>query len=322
MTYGITVNGSGHAFLREFGCPCDRCNQREHVANTSLSIVRRDSTGKKIVWHALVDVGMGVVTSLCNYFRPQDARLDWLLFTHWHPDHSLELNRICETIRRASRYRSKPFTKIPTWCRKGTAEWLKKTYSYEWYRCLDPRISDESAPPGTVLDSIPVEAPDVKITPISVSHHSADIDPANFKDRRYSSASFVVETETKKAVMLWDIDNKNEWIVDPFSDEQVRAAALLSNADYLFIDCFTWHVEDVRGCNTGHTSFSTVKRYAQALNPRETLLMHISGHEEKQGDKGWGWLDKTWEEEVKNVWQWESLPGNVRVPALGETLNL
>jgi len=50
--------------------------------------------------------------------------------------------------------------------------------------------------------------------------------------------------------------------------------------------------------------------------------MHISGHEEKQGDKGWGWLDKTWEEEVKNVWQWESLPGNVRVPALGETLNL
>jgi len=322
MTYGITVNGSGHSFLREFGCPCARCKQTDHVANTSVSITKRDPGGKHIVWHALIDVGLGVVTSLCNFFRPTDARLDWLLFTHWHPDHSLELNRLCETTRRAARYQSEPFTAIPTWCRNGTAQWLKKTYSYEWYRCLDPRISDESASPGTILDSVPIDLPDVKITPISVSHYSADIDPVNVKVRRYSSASFVVETETKKAVLLWDIDNNNDWIINPSTDEQVRTATLLSDADHLFIDCFTWAVEEVKGYNTGHTSFSTVKRYVKALTPRETLLMHISGHEEGTGNDGWGWLDKKWEREAQKVWQSESLPGSVRVPAIGDTLYL
>ncbi|MBN2255683.1 MAG: MBL fold metallo-hydrolase [Deltaproteobacteria bacterium] len=322
MTYGITVNGLGHAFLREFGCPCNRCTLKEHAANTSVSIFRRDNDGAGIEWHALIDAGLGVVTSLCNYFRPEDARLDWLLFTHWHPDHSLELNRLCETTRRSARYRSEPYVRIPTWCREGTSQWLKKTYSYEWHRCLDPRIFHETAPPGTILESVPLDLPDMTVTPVSVSHYSADIDPVTFKDTLYSSASFVVETDRKKAVLLWDIDNHNEWIVSPETDEQNRAVSFLSNADYLFIDCFTWAVEEVRGYNTGHISFSTVQRYAKALSPRETMLMHISGHEEGEGNDGWGWSDEQWEREAQNIWKSKSLPGTVRVPSIGETLQL
>jgi hypothetical protein len=265
MTYGITVNGTAHAFLREFGCPCERCSGKGHTANTSVSIFKKNRDGTGIEWHALVDLGLGVVTSLCDYFPPEDARLDWLLFTHWHPDHSLELNRLGETTRRAARYRDERFSKIPTWCRKGTARWLKKTYSYEWHRCLDPRISDEAAPPGSILDSVPLDLPELTVTPVSVSHYSADIDPVNFKDPCHSSASFVVETDERKAVLLWDLDNRNEWIVSPATDEQTQAAALLSHADYLFIDCFTWDVEEVRGYNTGHISFSTVQRYVNFL---------------------------------------------------------
>ena len=121
MNYSIVVNGLGHAFLREFGCPCARCRQGQRMANTSASIIATDEENGKIIWHALVDVGLGVVTSLCDLATPDDARLDWLLFTHWHPDHSLVLNRLCETLRRRARLRAKSVTKLPTWCRRGTA---------------------------------------------------------------------------------------------------------------------------------------------------------------------------------------------------------
>jgi len=324
MNYRIVVNGLGHAFLREFGCPCARCRQAQHVrvANTSASIIATDKDNRNIIWHALVDVGLGVVTSLCDLAPPDDARLDWLLFTHWHPDHSLELNRLCETLRRLARMREEPATKLPVWCRRGTAGWLQKTHSYEWYRCLDPRISDEAKPPGTVLPPVPLDLPGLTVTPISVSHYSADIDAVTFKGPVYASAAFVIATATKKAVLLWDLDNTNDWIVNPSSDVHRAAVQLLAGADYLFIDCFNWSVEEVRGCNTGHTAFSTVRHYAEALAPRETLLMHISGHEEGPHNNGWGWPDWKWQQEAQKRWRAEAIPGIVRVPVIGEMLEL
>ena len=42
MDYTLVVNGTGNAFLQEFGCPCPRCALREPVANMSVSIVRRE----------------------------------------------------------------------------------------------------------------------------------------------------------------------------------------------------------------------------------------------------------------------------------------
>ena len=66
MDYSLVVNGIGNAFLQEFGCSCPRCALREPAANMSVSIIRRE--GGCIVWHALVDVGLGVVNSLLNTF--------------------------------------------------------------------------------------------------------------------------------------------------------------------------------------------------------------------------------------------------------------
>jgi ribonuclease BN (tRNA processing enzyme) len=322
MNYSIVINGLGHAFLREFGCPCARCRQEQHMANTSASIIATDEENGKIIWHALVDVGLGVVTSLCDLATPDDARLDWLLFTHWHPDHSLELNRLCETLRRRARLREESVTKLPTWCRRGTAGWLQKTHAYEWHRCIDARISDEAEPPGTILPPVPLGMPDLTVTPVSVSHYSADIDPGIFNDTVYASAAFVISTEGKKAVLLWDLDNTNDWIVNPSSDAHREAVGLLAQADYLFIDCFSWSVEEVRGCNTGHTAFTTVRHYAKALAPRETLLMHISGHEEGPHRRGWGWPDWKWQQEAQKCWRAEAIPGTVRVPVIGETFEL
>ena len=253
MDYSLVVNGTGNAFLQEFGCPCPRCALKEPVANMSVSIIRRDEG--RIAWHALVDVGLGVVNSLIKAFSPDEARLDWLLFSHWHPDHSLEVNRLGETMRRTARRRGVKFARIPTWCRGGTGKWLARNYSYEWYRCLEGRPSDESEPPGTLLAPIALGTDGIEITPLSVSHSGADIDPDNFKETRYSSACFIVRTARKKTVLLWDLDNKNGWITSPQTEMQKRTVEALSGADHLFIDCFSWTVEEVVGFNTGHLSF-------------------------------------------------------------------
>ncbi|MBN2284260.1 MAG: hypothetical protein JXO48_10255 [Deltaproteobacteria bacterium] len=322
MHFSIVVNGTGHAFLREFGCSCERCLSAGHRANTSVSIIGRNEKSGLICWHALVDVGLGVVTSLCDLFRPADARLDWLLLTHWHPDHCLELNRLGETMRRLSRARGEEkFRRIPTWVRTGTACWLQKNNSYEWHRCLKPLVSGEQSPPGTLLDPIPVEPEELVITPVSVSHVTADIDHVTFKETFHSSASFVVEAGNRKAVLLWDLDNGNDWIMNPDSREREDAVNLMSDADYLFIDCLTWGVEEVRGHNTGHLSFGTVRKYAAKLRPRQTLLVHLSGHEDGEG-AGRGWSDERWTDEAGRVWREEGLPGTVGVPGIADEFSL
>ncbi len=318
MNYSLVVNGTGNAFLQEFGCPCPRCADRKSLANMSVSILRRNDG--RIVWHTLVDVGLGVVNSLLNTFSPDEARVDWLLFTHWHPDHSLEVNRLGETMRRTARRRGQKFVRIPTWCRGGTGKWLARNYSYEWYRCLEGRPSEESEPPGSLLVPIALGAEGIEITPLSVSHAGADINPESFKETRFNSACFIIRTGRKKTVLLWDLDNKNNWIVSPETEAQKKTVEALRGADHLFIDCFSWTVEEVVGVNTGHLSFATVRRYAKVLQPKETLLVHMGGHEESEGNPGWGWTDETWGAEAQKLWAAEGLTGTVRVPAMGEEI--
>ncbi len=322
MNFSLVVNGFGNAFLQEFGCPCPRCARKDPVANVSVSIIGRDRDGGPIRWHALVDVGLGVVDSLRRTFRADEARVDWLLFTHWHPDHSLELNRLGETMRRTARRRGGKFSRIPTWCREGTGRWLAKNFSYEWYRCLDGRQSKEAEPPGTLLDPIPLGTNDISITPVCVSHAGADISPENFKDRLYNCACFVVQTERSKTVLLWDLDSGNTWVTNPETEAQRKAAELLAGADLLLLDCFSWTVEEHAGFSTGHLSFATARKFAKVLQPRETLLVHMGGHEEGEGNPGWGWTDERWTQEARKLWTAEGLPGTVRVPVMGEEITI
>jgi len=320
MNYSLVVNGFGNAFLQEFGCPCPRCARKDPVANVSASIIGRDRDGGPIRWHALVDVGLGVVDSLRRTFRAEEARVDWLLFTHWHPDHSLELNRLGETMRRTARRRGGKFSRIPTWCREGTGRWLAKNLSYEWYRCLDGRPSKEAEPPGTLLEPIPLGTSGISITPVCVSHAGADISPDNFKERLYNCACFVVQTEKSKTVLLWDLDSGNTWVTNPETETQRKAAELLTGADLLLLDCFSWTVEEHAGFSTGHLSFATARTFAKVLQPKETLLVHMGGHEEGEGNPGWGWTDEMWGREAQRLWAEDGLPGTVRVPVMGEEI--
>ena len=320
MKHLLYINGLEHAFLKEFGCACPRCTRTIHVANTSASLVSLADDGAT-AHHVLFDVGHGVVESLLRnpHLAGARARLDWLVFTHWHMDHAVEVRRLGASWQRTRAWAGQMFTRIPTWCRRGSAAWLKIEQAQAVREHLDLRISDEAHPAGVVLAPIPLALPGVSLTPITTYHGSADIDPENSAQHHPCCAGFVIQTATQKAALLWDLDASNDWILDT----QNAATQLVSDADYLFIDCNTWRKEinPANGRRTNHCSFFTVMKCAATLKPRQTLLVHLSGHEDERGD-GWGWDDAEWERNAQREWRAHDMPCAVRVPKMGEAFEL
>jgi ribonuclease BN (tRNA processing enzyme) len=304
---------------KQFGCDCGRCRDPRPQANTSVSLISLNDYGETVN-HLLFDVGVGVVDNLVAspYFAGHNARLDGILLSHWHPDHTLGLNQMCVSVHLGLKRRGITPPLIPIWCRSTTAAWVQTHHSFEWRTHLSPQLSSECDAPGTVLAPVPTSLPDVCITPVTVSHYSADRCP-NEPDVSYACAAFVVQTSVSKAVLLWDIDNQNEWLVAPQTEAEVTAVALLSNADQLFIDTCYWRKKPRR---TTHASFENVMRYATALQPRETLLMHLSGHPDGRGNHSWGWTNEQWTAQSGAAWAARGLPGTVRAPNIGDEFEL
>ena len=317
----LVVNGVDAPMLRVFGCDCDRCKNRARRANTSVSLITQNEAGET-THHILFDVGAGVTDSLCDspYLAGSKARLDWLVLTHWHPDHVAELNRllVSQYLTRKWGGEEKP-TAVSTYCRTGTAGWLEAEHPYEWGEFITPHLSDENNPPGTVLSPVPVALAGMTITPVTVSHFGADRCVHDHAQTCYSCAAYVIETAVSKTVLLWDIDTENEWLAKPQTDAEKTAVFLLSNADTLFIDTTFWHKPDRRRT---HPGFQNVQRYARTLTPRHTLLMHLSGHPDGRGNAGWGWTNGRWQTEARKVWVAENLPGTVSVPAIGDEFEI
>ena len=323
MKHLLVVNGLEGPMLRQFGCACGRCVSTGRQANTSVSLLGVNGRDEA-EYHILVDVGSGVVDSLLEnpYLRTHRARLDALLLTHWHPDHTVDLNRLCVSYYLSRKRRGLPTPPIPLWCRAGTAAWLQQEHRYEWHTYLQPHMPPENEPPGTLLPPLDLSVPGLRVTPVTVSHFSADRHPqpgAGGELPVYSCAAFVVETAATKTVLLWDIDSENEWLVRPQTEREETAVAALRHADYLFIDTAFWRAKPQRAT---HPSFDNVQRIVATLQPRQTLLMHLSGHPDGEGNPGFGWDNAQWTAAAQSVWQQQQLPGTVRVPVIGEIFQL
>jgi beta-lactamase family protein len=327
LSLRIVVNGTDHAFQREVDCSCGRCRLPHVRANTSVSLIAVTSN-HEAVWHALIDVGAGVVNNLCDNlarYRSQQ-RVDILLLTHWHPDHTLGLNQLCESLQRSRERRAGhtlPINPIPIWCRPNTWAQLQSRHRYETERFLVPyHIPPSDANlPGQLLDPLDfsyIGIP-IRITPITISHHTADF-------VGYCTAGFLIEGPRKRAALLWDLDSRNEWILHPTgskyptSIDARETQRRLQELDTLFLDCNTWHDETVLPRPTGHIGFERLQEYVRALAPRETVLIHLSGHEDGSGSFGWGWSNAVWESAAQA--HWHDLPGRVVVLNPGDMRHL
>ncbi len=320
MKYILQINGLDGPLLNQFGCECNRCQAPERQANTSASLITLDDRDQT-VHHLLFDAGLGVVDSLNHspYLRGPAARLDGIALTHWHPDHVAELNRLCVSNHNNRKRRGQETGRVPLYCRSGTAAHLARENGHILQTYLKQRLPDECEPPGTVLSPLPFNLAGVKVTPVSVSHYTADLSADDRGGTRYCCASFVIETAKSKAVLLWDIDSENEWLVKPRTAPQKQAVAFLSKADLLIVDTTFWH-RPVR--KKTHPSFENVMRYAKTLQPQRTLIVHLSGHPDGLGNPGFGWTNAEWTKAAAHAWARAGLSGSVAAPSIGEIFEL
>lgn len=323
MDYSLIVNGLDNAFPREFGCDCPRCTRPERAANTSMSLVGAQDDDAVTAFHVLIDCGHGISESLAAnpLLRGDRARLDWIVLTHWHADHSIELGRICAGWMRTCARRGQPFERVKAWCRQGSAEWLAREQSGAWRTFVDPVVAPGFDDAGVTLAPIDTGAPDLRVTPITLHHSSADVAPDVPPRRQPSCAGLVIQTPRRKAVLFWDMDDTNAWIVDPQTEAHARSLELAYGADVLCLDCNTWRFAGTPSRPASHACFHTQLPNVRALAPRETLLMHLSGHEDDRGD-GFGWLDAEWQANARAEWTRRGMPGQVRVPTIGERIAL
>ncbi|MEZ4516093.1 MAG: MBL fold metallo-hydrolase [Chloroflexota bacterium] len=58
----------------------------------------------------------------------EQARVDGVILTHWHPDHVCELNRLLVSNYANRKRRYLPDHRVPLYCRHGSVLWLQREY--------------------------------------------------------------------------------------------------------------------------------------------------------------------------------------------------
>ncbi len=323
MKHKLILNGVDAPLLRQFGCDCARCAQVTKQANLSASLLSFDE-GNELAHHTLFDAGEGVADSLVDHpeLRGNNGRLDQIFLTHWHRDHTAGLNRLLGGWALNIKRRTGSFPpKLPLWCRQGTAAWMHRYYDFELDKFIEMSMSDENAPPGTVLEAVPVASiADITITPVTLSHWTADFTPGR-EAVAYCCCGYVLESAGTKMVLMWDLDNQNDWLTRPQTAAHEAAIEKLADADHLFVDCSFWHPFTKP---ISHASFLELLEFAPRLRPKETLLVHLSGHPDGWRDDGpdqggYGWTNEQWTENAQEAWAKAGLGGTVRAPSIGDT---
>ena len=320
LRYELQVNGLDNAYIRQFGCTCPRCTSLDRAANTSVSLIALD--GDIVRHHVLFDAGTGVTDSLIRHVNlAANPRLDAVVLTHWHSDHTSELMRLGASFSRANRRLGRAGSSVPVYCRTGSADWLARSYPHLNNAGLSVSSFGANESKGQLLEPLPKLIPDVTITPITTTHSTADISAVNPNEMRQCCCGYLLELPDYRVALLWDLDATNTWLESP-APHQAATIERLRGLDHVFFDCNTWHnSSDASGNPASHASFTLLKNFARQLEPRCTWLVHLSGHEDDVGS-GFGWLNHQWQDHAQRAWLQEQLPGTVRVPQIGELVPL
>lgn len=316
MEYSLWINGVDDAFIRELGCGCPRCLRPYRAANTSVSLM--GSLEGRLQRHILFDVGAGISESvLANPLFAAQPTLDAVVLSHWHSDHTMELERVAITWMRSRQYHRLPWSALPVYSRQGGVAWLQRQYPglEEAWLCFAPFGAEE--PRGQLMEPLRLDLPGAQITPISITHHSADSDCATGLFRP-CCAGYLLETANSRTALLWDLDQENLWLLEP----DHPTAQLLRGLDHLFIDCTSWQdAHDEQGRPLSHASFLFVQQVAGNLLPQNTWLVHLSDHD-NPSSPGFGLTEEGWQEMARTEWQRLGLPGQVHVPRIGQSISL
>ena len=111
---------------------------------------------------------------------------------------------------------------------------------------------------------------------------------------------FSIDIDRKQRVVFcWDIDVPST--VSPFDGKanlQIIKDNLsyLQDADLLIIEANTFEkTTGPKGKPTGHTSYKAAGEFIALIDAKRVLLTHLSGHEDGEGNPGFGRKDSAWE---------------------------
>jgi len=316
MEYSLWINGVDDAFIRELGCGCPRCLRPYRAANTSVSLM--GSLEGRLPRHILFYVGAGISESvLANPLFAAQPTLDAVVLSHWHSDHAMELERVTITWMRSRQYHRLPWSALPVYSRQGAVAWLQRQYpglEEAWLR-FAPFGGEEAR--GQMMQPLQLDLPDARVTPISITHHSADADCVTGLFRP-CCAGYLLETTNSRTALLWDLDQENTWLLDP----EHPTTRWLRGLDHLLIDCDSWEESvDTQGRPLSHASLVFIQQITRVLQPHNTWLIHLSAHDRTTA-RGFGWLEETWQQEARTEWKRLGLPGQVHVPRIGQSIDL
>lgn len=179
----LTFLGTGTSQgIPVIGCECEVCRSTDFRDKRFRVSVLLEVGGKKIV----IDTGPDFRQQM---LRERVAKIDAVLFTHEHKDHTAGLDDI------------RPFNHrhnmdMPVYGRESVLNQLKREFAYIFENATYPGV------PKVVLNTItnePFNMEGIMVTPIEVMHHKLAVFGFRIGDITYiTDANFISETEKEK----------------------------------------------------------------------------------------------------------------------------
>lgn len=282
-TLVVRVHGHHHAFQGELG----RDTARDRVlradpyraANTSCSVLVRETGTGHLVLHLLFDVGLGVVNRLLDWAaRGGPQTVDAVFLTHPHLDHYAELDRLANSLQRARRLQGDESWRLPVYCTAPcAAQAFGERGAFAWLAVpgRHGRVTHHPVTPcEPVRFALNGDGAAVTVTPVSVYHGPT----------APGAVIYVVEGAGRKVIFAWDVLRVVEEPEVPSEPERAvhvtalprTHAGLVRDADLLFLDANTWMPHPA----TGHLSMVEGLALARAWRARRLYWIHYGGHED------------------------------------------
>ena len=179
----ITFLGTGTSQgIPVIGCDCEVCTSidyRDKRLRSSI-LIKTDKL------HAVVDTGPDFRQQM---LRERVNRLDAVLYTHAHKDHTAGMDDI-----RSFNFLQKK--DMPVYGQDITLDQLKNQFSYIFANNKYPGIPQITL---NTIENIPFEVQGEKITPIEVMHHKLPVFGYRIHDFTYiTDANFIAHEEKEK----------------------------------------------------------------------------------------------------------------------------
>ncbi len=179
----VTFLGTGTSQgVPVIGCDCEVCSSIDFRDKRLRTSVHIEVEGKSLIIDSGPDFRQQVLSARIK-------RLDALLFTHQHKDHTAGMDDI-----RSFNFRQK--VDMPVYGTAAVIEQLKREFSYIFEAHKYPGVPRVAI---HEIDLTPFAIGDVKITPIEVMHYKLPVLGFRIKDFTYiTDANYISEKEIEK----------------------------------------------------------------------------------------------------------------------------